>query len=107
MMDEVNPAPAYQYSLPTNVVDVVPDEPTSSRVPIPEAILRAPREANEVQQSLRSMGFRGDADEDEDQVMSQMHLHTSCKSLAYVLWCTFERTIHVFSIVIYVVARRF
>ena len=49
VMDEVNPAPAYQHSLPTNVVDVVPDETTSLRVPILEAILHAPREVDDVQ----------------------------------------------------------
>ena len=106
-MDKVNPAPAYQHIIPTNVVDVVRDDPTSLRVPIPEAILCAPREADEVQQSLGSMGFCDVADDDEDQVMSLSHLHTPFTSLAPVLWCTFERTIHIFVVVMYVVARRF
>ena len=64
-MEEFKPTPAYQHSLPTNVVDVVPDEPTSLHVPIPEANFHAPHEADDVQQSLGSMGFCGDADDDE------------------------------------------
>ena len=93
-MDEVNPAPAYHHIFPAHVVDVVPDEPTSSCVPIPETILRAPHLADDVQQSLGSIGFCDDADDDENQVMSLSHLHTPCTSLAPVLWCAFERTIH-------------
>ena len=55
----------------------------SLRVPIPEANLHAPREVDGVQQSLGSMGFRGNADdfEDEDQVMSKTHLHTPAHHL--------------------------
>ena len=106
VMDEVNPALAYQHIFPANVVDVVPDVPTSSRVPIPEAILRSPREADEVLQSLGSMGFFDVANDDEDHVMSLSHLHTPYTSLAHVLWCAFEQTIHIFAVVIYVVARR-
>ena len=83
-MDEVNPARAYQHIIPTNVVDVVRDDPTSLRVPIPEAILCAPCEADEVQQSLGSMRFCDVADDDEDQVMSLSHLHTPFTSLAPV-----------------------
>ena len=76
---------------------------------IPEAILHAPREADDVQQSLGSMAFCGDGDdfEDEDQVISKTHLHTPCTLLALVLWCTFERTIHIFVVVMYVMARHF
>ena len=107
VMDEVNLTPAYQHIIPSNVVDVVRDDPTSLRVPIPEAILCAPREADEVQQSLGSMGFCDVADDDEDQVMSLSHLRTPFTPLAPILWCTSERTIHIFAVVIYVVARHF
>ena len=84
VMDEVNPAPAFQHIFLANVVDVVPNVPTSLLVPIPEAILCSPREADEAQQSLGSMGFCDVADDDEDQVMSLSHLHSPCTSLAPV-----------------------
>lgn len=82
VMDEVNPAPAYHHIVAAPVVNVVPDVPTSSRVLVPEAIIRAPRETDDIQQSLGSMGFCDN--DDEDQVISLSHLRTPCTSLALV-----------------------